>query len=120
MIRLLFLASSFFLLCSLIAASVVSPNFVIIFTDEQGYGDLSCFGAEHVRTPRFDRMAAEGTKLTCLYVATPVCTPSRASSMTGSYPTRIDMGYGSRFGVLLSADSKGLHPDGITIASSTE
>jgi len=61
-------------------------------------------------------MAAEGTKLTSFYVAAPVCTPSRASLMTGSYPTRIDMGYGSRFGVLLSADSKGLHPDEITIA----
>ncbi|MEC7906716.1 MAG: sulfatase-like hydrolase/transferase, partial [Verrucomicrobiota bacterium] len=116
MIRLLFLASSFFLLCSLIAASVVSPNFFIIFTDDQGYGDLSCFGAEHVRTPRIDRMAAEGTKLTSFYVPAPVCTPSRASLMTGSYPNRIDMGYGSRFGVLLSAGSKGLHPDEIKIA----
>ena len=116
MMRFLFLTSLVFLLHSLIAASAVASNFVIIFTDDQGYGDLSCFGAEHVHTPRIDRMAAEGTKLTSFYVAAPVCTPSRASLMTGSYPTRIDMGYGSRFGVLLSADSKGLHPDEITIA----
>ena len=116
MIQFLFSTSSFFLFCSLLAASATLPNFVIIFTDDQGYGDLSCFGADHVHTPRIDQMAAEGSKLTSFYVAAPVCTPSRASLMTGSYPTRIDMGYGSRFGVLLSADSKGLHPDEITIA----
>lgn len=116
MIRFPLLNFSFFILQSLLAASSASPNFVIIFTDDQGYGDLSCFGAEHVHTPRIDQMAAEGTKLTSFYVAAPVCTPSRASLMTGSYPTRMDMGYGSRFGVLLSADSKGLHPDEITIA----
>ena len=116
MIRFPLLNFSFFILQSLLAASSASPNFVIIFTDDQGYGDLSCFGAEHVHTPRIDQMAAEGTKLTSFYVAAPVCTPSRASLMTGSYPARIDMGYGSRFGVLLSADSKGLHPDEITIA----
>ena len=115
MIQFLFSTSSFFLFCSLLAASATLPNFVIIFTDDQGYGDLSCFGADHVHTPRIDQMAAEGSKLTSFYVAAPVCTPSRASLMTGSYPTRIDMGYGSRFGVLLSADSKGLHPDEITI-----
>ncbi len=92
------------------------PNFIVIFTDDQGYGDLSCFGGEHVDTPRIDQMAAEGMKLTSFYVAAPVCTPSRAALMTGSYAQRIDMGLGSRFGVLLSADSKGLNPDEITIA----
>jgi len=61
-------------------------------------------------------MAAEGSKLTSFYVAAPVCTPSRAALMTGSYPKRVDMATGSRFGVLLSADSKGLHPNEITIA----
>ncbi len=92
------------------------PNFVIIFTDDQGYGDLSCFGGDHVRTPRIDQMASEGTRLTSFYVAAPVCTPSRAALMTGSYPTRIGMAYGSNFGVLLAGDSKGLHPDETTIA----
>jgi len=91
-------------------------NFIVIFTDDQGYGDLSCFGGEHVDTPRIDQMAAEGMKLTSFYVAAPVCTPSRAALMTGSYAQRVDMGLGSRFGVLLSADSKGLNPDEITIA----
>ena len=45
------------------------PNFVVIFTDDQGYGDLSCFGGKHVSTPRIDQMAAEGAKLTSFYVA---------------------------------------------------
>jgi len=92
------------------------PNFVVIFTDDQGYGDLSCFGGKHVSTPRIDKMAKEGARLTSFYVAAPVCTPSRAALITGCYPKRIDMATGSNFGVLLAGDPKGLHPDEITIA----
>lgn len=92
------------------------PNFIIIFTDDQGYGDLGCFGSNTVKTPIIDKMASEGAKLTSFYVAAPVCTPSRAALMTGSYPKRVDMAYGSNFGVLLSADSKGLNPSERTIA----
>ncbi len=92
------------------------PNFVIIFTDDQGYADLSCFGGEHVRTPRIDQMAAGGMKLTSFYVAAPLCTPSRAGLMTGCYPRRIDMAYGSDFAVLLAGDKKGLNPGEMTIA----
>ena len=98
------------------AQSADHPNFVVIFTDDQGYGDLSCFGGKHVSTPRIDRMAKEGTKLTSFYVAAPVCTPSRAALMTGCYPSRIDMATGSKFGVLLSGDPKGLNPKEVTIA----
>lgn len=97
-------------------ASDRPPNFVIIFTDDQGYGDLSCFGGQHVSTPRIDQMAAEGMMLTSFYVAAPVCTPSRAALMTGCYPKRIGMATGSNFGVLLAGDTKGLHPDELTIA----
>ena len=61
-------------------------------------------------------MAAEGTKLTSFYVAAPLCTPSRAGLMTGCYPRRIDMAYGSDFAVLLAADKKGLNPEEMTIA----
>lgn len=93
-----------------------TPNFVVIFTDDQGYGDLSCFGGKHVNTPRIDQMAAEGSRLTSFYVAAPVCTPSRAALMTGCYPKRIDMATGSNFGVLLAGDTKGLNPDEVTIA----
>lgn len=80
------------------------PNFVVIFTDDQGYGDLSCFGADHVSTPRIDQMAREGSRLTSFYVAAPVCTPSRAGLMTGCYPKRISMATGSNFGVLLAGE----------------
>ena len=96
--------------------SADKPNFVVIFTDDQGYGDLSCYGGEHVSTPRIDQMAAEGARLTSFYVAAPVCTPSRAGLMTGCYPKRIGMGTGDKFGVLLAGDRKGLNPDEITIA----
>ena len=92
------------------------PNCVIIFTDDQGYEDLGCFGSTRLSTPRIDKMAAEGMKLASFYVAAPVCTPSRAALMTGSYPKRIGMARGSRHAVLLSADEKGLNPDEITIA----
>ncbi|MGJ8723213.1 MAG: sulfatase family protein [Roseibacillus sp.] len=103
-----------FFLC--VAAGGRPPNFVVILTDDQGYGDLGCYGGEHVETPRIDQMAAEGAKLTSFYVAAPVCTPSRAALMTGCYPKRIDMATGSNFGVLLAGDKKGLNPDEITIA----
>jgi len=93
-----------------------SPNFVVILTDDQGYGDLGCFGGDHVDTPRIDKMAMEGSKLTSFYVAAPVCTPSRAALMTGCYPKRVDMAVGSNFGVLLACDPKGLSPEEITIA----
>ena len=92
------------------------PNFIIVFTDDHGYADLGCFGGTHVQTPRIDRMAAEGAKLTNFYVAAPLCTPSRAALMTGSYPRRIDMAYESNFAVFLAGDTKGLHPEEVTIA----
>ena len=103
-------------LLTLSLSAADKPNFVIIFTDDQGYGDLSCYGGDHVSTPRIDQMAAEGARLTSFYVAAPVCTPSRAALMTGCYPKRVDMARGSDFAVLLAGDSKGLNPDEITIA----
>ena len=56
----LLLLISFGLAQSIAAAQ--KPNFVVIFTDDQGYGDLSCFGGDHISTPRIDRMAAEGSR----------------------------------------------------------
>ena len=63
------------------------PNFIIIFTDDQGYQDLGCFGSPNIKTPNIDKMATEGMKLTSFYAQT-VCGPSRAALMTGSYPMR--------------------------------
>ena len=64
------------------------PNFVIFFTDDQGYNDVGCFGSPRIRTPHLDRMAREGLRLTSFY-AQPVCGPSRAALMTGCYPIRV-------------------------------
>ncbi len=63
------------------------PNFLVIFTDDQGYGDLSCYGSETIRTPRIDRLAEEGTRFTSFY-AQVVCGPSRSALLTGRYPLR--------------------------------
>ncbi len=64
------------------------PNFVIIFTDDQGYQDLGCFGSELIKTPRIDRMATEGARFTDFYAQT-ICGPSRAALLTGCYPLRV-------------------------------
>lgn len=65
------------------------PNFVIIFTDDQGYGDVGVFGAKGFTTPHLDKLAAEGTRFTNFHVAQAVCSASRCALMTGCYPTRI-------------------------------
>ncbi|GIZ09688.1 sulfatase [Flavobacterium sp. UMI-01] len=67
--------------------SSTKPNFIIIFTDDQGYQDLGCFGSPNIKTPNIDKMAEEGMKLTNFYAQT-VCGPSRAALMTGCYPLR--------------------------------
>lgn len=67
---------------------VTSPNFIIIFADDLGYGDLSCYGHPTIRTPNLDRMASEGMRFTQFYVSTNVCSPSRASLLTGRLPIR--------------------------------
>ena len=87
------------------------PNFVIIFTDDQGYADVGCFGAEGFETPNLDRMTAEGAKFTDFYAAAPVCSPSRAALLTGCYPMRVSIPR-----VLFPRDKIGLNPDEVTIA----
>ena len=64
------------------------PNFIIILTDDQGYGDLGCYGSDRVKTPNIDRMAEEGLLFTNFYAQT-VCGPSRAALMSGCYPIRV-------------------------------
>lgn len=88
------------------------PNVILIFADDQGYGDLSCFGSQTIKTPHIDRIAQEGRKFTSFMVASPVCTPSRAALMTGCYPKRVGM----HQHVLFPTSTKGLNPSEYTIA----
>jgi arylsulfatase A-like enzyme len=78
-------------LASATASASEPPNVILIFADDLGYGDLGSYGHPTIRTPRLDRMAAEGVKLTSFYVAAPVCTPSRAALMTGRFPIRFGL-----------------------------
>lgn len=94
------------------------PNFIIIFTDDQGYGDLGSFGHPTIRTPHLDRMAAEGQRWTSFYSCDSVCTPSRAGLLTARLPVRSGMtsdGPGVRR-VLFPDSAGGLPGSEITIA----
>jgi len=88
------------------------PNFIIIFTDDQGYNDLGCFGSPNIKTPNIDRLADEGRKYTSFYTACSVCSPSRTALLTGCYPKRVGM----HRHVLFPQSDYGLNPDEITIA----
>ncbi len=93
------------------------PNFIVIFCDDLGYGDIGCFGSKKHRTPNIDRMAAEGMRFTSFYVTSGVCTPSRSSLMTGCYPRRVNMHQDhNNLCVLFPSGKKGLNPKEITIA----
>ena len=86
-ITCLIYASIFCFECSS-ALGADRPNILIIFTDDQGYGDLGCFGNTKNKTPRLDQLAKQGTKFTSFYSQT-VCGPSRSALLTGRYPIRI-------------------------------
>ena len=85
------------------------PNFVLVFIDDMGYGDIGAFGSTDHRTPHIDAMAEEGMKLTSFY-AHPVCTPSRAALLTGCYPIRNGLQTGFWHPVLMPGDPVGIHP----------
>ena len=106
-----------FLLLFSIGALAAKPNIIVIFVDNFGNGDLGCFGSKLHRTPNVDRLAVEGTKLTSFYVASGVCTPSRASLMTGCYPRRVGMHVSDTGGAVLQPVArKGLNPAEVTMA----
>jgi len=64
------------------------PNFVLMFIDNVGYGDLGCYGNTDVKTPRIDQLAKEGVRCTDFYIGSPSCMPSRGALMTGRHPVR--------------------------------
>lgn len=88
-----------------LGAAERAPNVIIFFTDDQGYGDVGCFGSP-LKTPNFDRMATEGMKFTSFYVSQAVCTASRAALMTGSYCNRVGL-----FGALNHTSKIGINAD---------
>ncbi len=87
------------------------PNIVLIFADDMGYGDLSCFGATQYKTPNLDRLAANGMRFTNFYVAQAVCSASRAALLTGCYSNRVGIS-----GALNPKATIGINPEEETIA----
>jgi arylsulfatase A-like enzyme len=100
------------LACAIVTAAEPSrpPNIVIIFTDDQGYGDVGCYGAKGLTTPHLDRMAREGIRFTDFYVAQPVCSSSRTALLTGCYPNRLGI-----VGALGPQNRHGIHDEETTL-----
>ncbi len=90
------------------------PNILLINCDDLGYGDLSCYGSTLNKSPAIDRLASEGMKFNDFYMASPVCSASRAGMMTGCYSQRIGFG---NYQVLFPGNDVGLHPNENTLAS---
>ena len=88
-----------------------APNVVIVFTDDQGYQDLSCFGSPNIYTPHLDQIAADGLRLTNFYAAQAVCSASRAALLSGCYPNRIGIK-----GALFPKSKIGINPMETTLA----
>ncbi len=102
---------------NLIAANnSAPPNIIVIFCDDLGYADLSCYGSLWNQTPEIDRMAVEGLRFTDFYAGAPVCTPSRAGLMTGCYARRVDMDLDAENRwVLFAGARKGINPKEILL-----
>jgi arylsulfatase A len=92
-------------------SQAAKPNFIIIFTDDQGYEDLGCFGSPLIKTPEIDKMAAEGARFSSFYSANAICSASRAALLTGRYPSRNGV-----FHVYYPGANKGLNAEEFTIA----
>lgn len=99
-----------------LAQAARKPNIVIFYADDLGYNDLDCYGADELVTPNIDALAAAGTRFTQWYCNSPVCSPSRASLLTGRYPQRT----GVPGNVPAGMNSDGLNPEEITLAEMTK
>ncbi len=99
--------------CTLLDKDQASaPNIVLIFCDDLGYADLSCYGSLWNQTPEIDQMAVEGLRFTDFYAGAPVCTPSRAGLMTGCYARRVDLDLDAENRwVLFPMAQKGINPE---------
>lgn len=93
------------------------PNVVLINCDDLGYGDLGCYGSTRNDTPALDRLADEGVRFTDFYMASPVCSPSRAALLTGNYPPRVGFAEFDGLPVLFPGQPLGLDPAEVTISS---
>jgi len=93
------------------AEKTTNPNIVLIFMDDMGYGDLSCYGATQYKTPNLDRIAAQGIRFTNFVSSQAVCSASRAGILTGCYPNRVGIS-----GALMPDAKIGLNPEEETIA----
>ena len=97
-------------------AAAAAPNYVLIFCDDLGYGDLGCYGSTKNRTPRIDAMAKEGMRFTSFLSSSPVCTPSRASLLTGCYARRVGMHEDfTGHWVLIPRSRRGMHANEWTL-----
>ncbi|MEQ8210429.1 MAG: sulfatase [Lacipirellulaceae bacterium] len=113
--RLAVILVTLFGIAPMMAQANQLPSFIVIFCDDLGYGDLSCFGHPTIHTPHLDRMAVEGQRWTNFYVGASVCTPSRAALLTGRLPIRNGMMSGKRR-VLFPNSMGGLPDSEVTIA----
>lgn len=110
--------------------SVTVPNIVLVLADDLGYGDLSGYGSQAIRTPHLDALAREGVRLLNFYSASPVCSPSRFSCLTGRYPTRgfihsVFFPSGTLMGLLVNTFGfphgvRGILPDEVTVAEALQ
>lgn len=96
------------------ATASKKPNVILMMADDLGFGDLSCYGSESIKSPVLDKLASQGVRLTSFYAGCTVCTPSRMSLLTGAYPPRVGwrggvVGYGIK-------PTNGLAPEALTIA----
>jgi len=119
LLRQIAIAATTLFICPLIICQAVedgrTPNVIFMLTDDLGYSDVSCYGAQKVNTPHIDQLAANGIRFTDFHTAASICSPSRAAFLTGGYPQRA----GLYMGINPNRDQHwflGLHPDEITLA----